>query len=354
MQVPLRPYLLVAAVAATCLPVGCGKPDRTPDATSNPDAQVTTGGPGAAAPAPAAGTPPAPSAPPPFLGIGALLEALPGAFGKPIDGPEVAAVRRAVRGEPKLARSDDGRLTIYWWDAGLSLEFGPDRTLESAKFGGGRNMWGVVLDEKPKPYTGDLPYGLTWEDGPGAVERKLGKPDPTADEWTAGYKALGLKLRFVRRANGAGTQLDEVTLAKPGASGGRVGSAAPAGRAPDPPPPAKDGGDFPFSLADVRAELGPPTEGDDDFVDYRDRLNVRLSPSLGHLEVQAMTTRGGAELTAKFFGSKLFKGDEGKAALDLVRAKGGERAVGRFVITAKESVVVNGVVLLTLTPRHEK
>ena len=48
MQVLLKPYLLVAAVVS-CLPVGCGKPDRTPDAaTSNPDPQVTTGGPGAA------------------------------------------------------------------------------------------------------------------------------------------------------------------------------------------------------------------------------------------------------------------------------------------------------------------
>ncbi len=129
--------------------------------------------------------------------------------------------------------------------------------------------------------------------------------------------------------------------------------------------------DFPITLADIKKELGAPTAGDDDFLDYRgarllatipaikvtqagsklvDGLNVRVSPLLGRMEVQAATNRPGAELAAKLFKSRLFEGDEGKAALELVKAGGGERRAGRFQITAKESVVASGVVLVTITP----
>lgn len=150
------------------------------------------------------------------IGWGPLLEALPRAFGKPINGAEVAAVVKAAGGEPKMGRSDDGRLTLYWDDKGLSLAFGKDRTLTSGTFSGGKSMWNSVLDNKVKPYPGALPYGLKWEDGPAAVEQKLGKPDPSPTEYAVAYKRLGLRLGFVNRENGQGTQLDELILGIPG------------------------------------------------------------------------------------------------------------------------------------------
>ena len=113
------------------------------------------------------------------------------------------------------------------------------------------------------------------------------------------------------------------------------------------------GDDFPISIADIKKELGKPTESDDDFVDYRDKLNLRVS-FLGHLEVQAMTTKAGTDLTTKFFKSKLFKDEEGKAILELVKAKGGEKKVGRFEITAKESTVIDGMIILKITPLPKK
>ena len=120
-----------------------------------------------------------------------------------------------------------------------------------------------------------------------------------------------------------------------------------------PASPASADDDFPITLADVKKELGAPTEGDKDVLDYRDKLNVRVSP-LGHMEVQAMTSPAGRELTTKLFTSKLFKDEEGKAILELVKARGGEKKVGRFEITAKESAVVNGMVILRITPLDQK
>lgn len=117
--------------------------------------------------------------------------------------------------------------------------------------------------------------------------------------------------------------------------------------------PASTDDNFPITLADVKKELGAPTESDEDFLDYRDKLNVRVS-SLGQMEVQVLTSPAGKDLTAKLFKSKLFKDEEGKAILELVKAKGGEKKVGRFEITAKESTVVNGMVRLTITPLDRK
>ncbi len=120
-----------------------------------------------------------------------------------------------------------------------------------------------------------------------------------------------------------------------------------------PVPSACAGDDFPISIAQIKKELGTPTDSDDDFVDYRDKLNLRVS-ALGHLEVQAMTSKAGTDLATKFFTSKLFTDAEGKAVLELVKAKGGEKKVGRFEITAKESTVVNGMVVLKITPLPKK
>lgn len=109
------------------------------------------------------------------------------------------------------------------------------------------------------------------------------------------------------------------------------------------------GDEFPFTLADIKKELGPPTESDEDVLDYRDKLNLRLS-SLGHLEMQVMTNPAGTDLSTKFFKSKLFKDEEGKAAIELLKVKNGERKVGRFEMTAKESTIVNGMVIVKITP----
>lgn len=182
----------------------------------------------------APGAPTTPAAVPDVpIGWGPVLEALPGAFGRPINGPEVAAVVKAVGGEPRVVRTDDGRVTLSWWDKGLSLAFGPDRTLASATFTGGKGMWNAVLDTKSRPYPSALPYGLHWDDGPEAVERKLGRPDPSATEWAAEYRRLGLKLGYVRRDTGPGTRLDELVLGKP--PGGPT-PGGPPGAGPPPPP----------------------------------------------------------------------------------------------------------------------
>ena len=103
-----------------------------------------------------------------------------------------------------------------------------------------------------------------------------------------------------------------------------VWGADPVKAVPRPVSSACAEGDFPISVAQIKKELGTPTDSDEDFVNYRDKLNLRVSP-LGHLEVQAMTDRAGTDLTSKFFKSKLFTDEEGKAVLELVKAKGGGR-----------------------------
>jgi hypothetical protein len=153
--------------------------------------------------------------PPPPVGSGPILDAVLRAFGKSVDAPEVADVSKALGGKPKEARSDDGRLTLYWWDAGLTLSFGKERVLESATFVGGGSMWNAVLDQKSKPYRGEMPYGLTWDDGPDAVERKLGKPDPSGTAFAAEYKSLGIRLGYVQRPDSQTLRLDEVSVLRP-------------------------------------------------------------------------------------------------------------------------------------------
>jgi hypothetical protein len=76
---------------------------------------------------------------------------------------------------------------------------------------------------------------------------------------------------------------------------------------------------------------------------------LRLSAS-GHLEVHAVAEANQSGLTAKFFTSKLFQESEGKTALSLVKLGSGQQQAGRFDITAKESTVVLGMVLLTVRP----
>lgn len=238
----------VACLVLSGCTTGSGLPDPVPGGAKTEGAPAASPAGHEGEPQPKGGTPTAPTGggaaavrapttpplPPVPLGRGPVLEALAGAFGKPVDGPEVAAVRKAVGGGPKEARSDDGRLTLYWWDKGLSLTFGTDRSLESATFSGGNGMWGAVLDEKPKPYPGALPYGLGWDDGPDAVERKLGRPDPPATPWAAGYKALGLRLGFVNRPTPPGTRLDEVTLLGPPPGPAARGPAEPGSAAREP------------------------------------------------------------------------------------------------------------------------
>lgn len=152
---------------------------------------------------------------PPPVGSGPILDAVLRAFGKSGDAPEIADVSKAVGGKPKEARSDDGRLTLYWWDAGLTLTFRKERVVESATFVGGGSMWNAVLDQKSKPYRGEMPYGLTWDDGPDAVERKLGKPDPTGTAFAAEYKGLGVRLGYVQRPDSQTLRLDEVSVLRP-------------------------------------------------------------------------------------------------------------------------------------------
>ncbi len=152
---------------------------------------------------------------PPPVGSGPILDAVLRAFGKSADAPEIADLSKAVGGKPKEARSDDGRLTLYWWDAGLTLAFGKERVVESATFVGGGSMWNAVLDQKSKPYRGEMPYGLTWDDGPDAVERKFGKPDPTGTAFAAEYKGLGVRLGYVQRPDSQTLRLDEVSVLRP-------------------------------------------------------------------------------------------------------------------------------------------
>lgn len=116
---------------------------------------------------------------------------------------------------------------------------------------------------------------------------------------------------------------------------------------------AQTGEEFPFTLGDIQKELGRPTESGEGFVDYEGTLNLRVSP-LGHLEVQTLAEGAKSRLTTKFFTSKLFQESEGKAALDLVKSGGGRQQAGRFEITARESTVVTGMVILTVRPLPKK
>jgi hypothetical protein len=154
-----------------------------------------------------------PSGPP--VGSGPVLDTVLRAFGKSVDAPEITDVSKAIGGKPEEAKSEDGRLTLVWWDAGLSLSFGKDRLLESVRFDGGGSMWNAILDKKSKPYRGEMPYGLTWEDGPDAVERKLGKPDPSGTVFTTEYTALGIRLGYVQRPDSQALRLDEVSVLRP-------------------------------------------------------------------------------------------------------------------------------------------
>lgn len=130
-------------------------------------------------------------------------------------------------------------------------------------------------------------------------------------------------------------------------------SPAVAGETLAPEQIAQDGEGFPFTLGDIQKELGRPTESGEGFVDYEGTLNLRVSP-LGHLEVQTLAENANSGLTTKFFTSKLFQESEGKAALGLVKSRGGRQHAGRFEITAKESTVVTGMVLLTVRPLPKK
>jgi hypothetical protein len=107
--------------------------------------------------------------------------------------------------------------------------------------------------------------------------------------------------------------------------------------------------DFLITLSQIEKELGKADKSDEDFLDYRDKLNLRLS-SLGYLDIQADTSKAGMELSTKLFESKLFTKDEGSAILELLKAKAGSKKSGRFEITAKESVVINGMVIMRLKP----
>ena len=197
------------------------------------------------------------------------------------------------------------------------------------------------------------------------AELKGRQADPVTHNWhiytMAGLKRIGPKaapalpeLRVLLKDKSEivrGCAAEAIKAIDAGEKGGPKGDApkkdGPLENIPASPASTDDG--FPIPLADIRKELGKPTESDEDSLDYRDKLNVRVSP-LGHMEVQAMTSAAGTELTAKLFTSKLFKDEEGKAILELVKAKGGERKVGRFEITAKESAVVSGMIILKITP----
>jgi len=106
--------------------------------------------------------------------------------------------------------------------------------------------------------------------------------------------------------------------------------------------------EFPITIAQITKELGPPDTADDDVLDYQDRINVRASAALNHLELMIKTDPAGLAFASKLFRSPLFTEAEGKAISDLLKAKGGEKAVGRFKVIVKESIGVERVLLVTI------
>lgn len=111
--------------------------------------------------------------------------------------------------------------------------------------------------------------------------------------------------------------------------------------------------DFPVSVAQVKKELGgKPTDSEDSFVYYEDKIRVEVFEASGFMEV--MVEKAGVEMATKLFKSTLFKEEEGKAILDLVKTKSGEKKAGRFEITAKESTIINGMVIMKVTPLPKK
>lgn len=106
---------------------------------------------------------------------------------------------------------------------------------------------------------------------------------------------------------------------------------------------------FPFTLTRIKEELGPPDTEDGDVVDYKGKLNIRSFPLI-RLELMVADNPSGLALTSKLLASKLFTKEEGKAISDLLKSKGGEKGIGRFRVTVKESIVVNDILILNLTP----
>lgn len=108
----------------------------------------------------------------------------------------------------------------------------------------------------------------------------------------------------------------------------------------------------PFTVADIKAVLGPPTDGDDDLLDYRNKLNVSITAG-SHMEVMVEGNRAASALAAKLFESKLFTAEEGRGILALLKDKEGDKTIGQFDVVVKESIVVNGMVIIKLTPKKK-
>jgi hypothetical protein len=107
--------------------------------------------------------------------------------------------------------------------------------------------------------------------------------------------------------------------------------------------------DFPITLAQIKKELGPADTGDEYVLDYKDKLNVRASAALNHIELMIKSDAAGLALASKLFKSHLFTKEEGATLSDLLKKKEGEKEVVRFKVTVKESIVVNGMLLMTIS-----
>src|SRR5688572_24086416 len=112
-----------------------------------------------------------------------------------------------------------------------------------------------------------------------------------------------------------------------------------------PKPAAHAGEEFPITIAQIKKELGLPTKSGDNVVEYGDKLEVSVSEGSAGLVVGP----AGVELATKLFKSKLFTEAEGKALTNiLLKNKGLGQIVGRFEVSALDSVQKEGTVLMTI------
>lgn len=103
---------------------------------------------------------------------------------------------------------------------------------------------------------------------------------------------------------------------------------------------------FPISISQIKEELGLPAESVDSgltFVSYKGRINVHILADTMDMRVEP----GGMEMATKLFKSKLFTKVESKGIIELLKAKG-EKQIGRFAVSAKESIV-DGAILVKIT-----
>jgi hypothetical protein len=111
-------------------------------------------------------------------------------------------------------------------------------------------------------------------------------------------------------------------------------------------------GEFPISYRQIMTVLGRPTNSDPEqqLLDYQGKFNVTVYP-FGMLEIMMKLDAEGRSFAKKLLDSKFFTAPEREAIQKLMDGRGGKADAGRFKVDAKESIVVESMLILKIEPR---